>query len=77
METPDKNKKEDIRQLNLVSLALELGFSIAIPIVGLALLGRFADRYFNTSPVLLLVGIILSMFVSVALIYRKVRDVLK
>jgi len=76
MNSEEEKKTENIRQLNLVNLALELGFMIALPIVGLALLGRLAANYFNTSPILLLVGVILSMFISIALIYRKVKKVL-
>ncbi len=79
LEAKNKNREEreqKIKNLNLVSLALELGFLIAIPIVGLALLGRFADRYFNTSPYLLLAGILVSFFFSVVLMYRKVKDVI-
>jgi len=73
----DEEKNDKEKQLNLVSLALDLGFSISLPIVGLALLGRFADRYFDTSPWLLLAGIVLSFFISIAVIYRKVRDVIR
>lgn len=57
-------------------LAWELGYTIAIPIVGLALLGRVADSYFNTSPILLLVGIFLSILTSSYLIYKKVVNIL-
>jgi F0F1-type ATP synthase assembly protein I len=71
-----EDKDEKAKQLNLVNLALDLGFSISIPIVGLALLGRFADTYFETSPALLLTGIFISFFVSTAIIYRKVKDVI-
>jgi len=61
----------------LLQLALELGFSISIPIAGLAILGHLADGYFKTTPVLLLAGVFLSMPLSVIIIYRKVRDVIR
>ena len=67
---PEKLK---IPEIPLMSLSLEIGFTIAIPIVALALLGRMADKYFDTTPLLLLAGILLSIFISIFLIYRKVR----
>jgi len=57
--------------------AWELGCTIAIPIVILALVGRFADRYFDSSPWLLLTGIVLSALLSSVLVYRKVKDVIQ
>jgi len=58
-------------------LAWELGYTIAIPIVVLALAGRWADKYFKTEPWLLLSGIVVSIFISSFLVYRRVKDVLK
>lgn len=66
--------KVDFRPL---PLAWELGYTIAIPIVALALGGRFLDRYFGTSPVLLLVGIFISILLTTFLIYRKTKKVLE
>ena len=57
-------------------LAWELGYTIAVPIVILALVGRFADKQFDSAPWLLLGGIVLSVFISSALVYRKVRKLL-
>lgn len=53
-------------------LAFELGYTVAIPIVLLALLGRFADKQFGSSPWLLLIGIVVSLFITPFLVYRKV-----
>jgi F0F1-type ATP synthase assembly protein I len=47
-----------------LSMAWELGYVIAIPLVALALLGRYLDNKLNTSPWLLLTGIILSIVIS-------------
>lgn len=59
------------------SLAFELGYIIAIPIVALGLLGRILDKKFDSSPVLLLVGIFLSIILSSFGIYRKVKKIIK
>lgn len=57
--------------------AWELGFTIAIPIVALAFLGRLADKRFDTSPWLLLAGVTASVFISSFIVYRKVAKVIK
>ena len=54
-----------------LSLAWELGYTIAIPIVALALGGRLLDKKLGTSPWLLLTGIFLSLMVSSWLVYLK------
>lgn len=57
-------------------LALNLGFVIAIPIVIFALAGRYADKYFSSSPWLLLLGILISITITTILVYRKVKSIL-
>ncbi len=52
-------------------LALDLGWMIVIPLVLLALAGRLADQYFDTSPWLLLVGMTLAMALTTILLVRK------
>jgi len=60
-----------------LSLAWELGYTIAVPLVVLALGGRLLDRKFDTSPWLLLVGIFLSLIVSSWLVYLKMVKIIK
>ena len=57
-------------------MAWELGYTIAAPIVALALLGRFADKHFESSPWLLLAGILISVIISSSLVYKKVSKIL-
>ncbi|MBI5466123.1 MAG: AtpZ/AtpI family protein [Candidatus Kerfeldbacteria bacterium] len=59
-----------------LALAWDLGYTIAIPLVVLALLGRLADRYLNTSPWLLLTGVLLSIVVSSWLIIKKTKYIM-
>ena len=54
-----------------LSMAWELGYTIAIPIVVLALLGRFLDKILHTSPIFLLICIFLSIGISSYAIYIK------
>ncbi len=60
-----------------LNLAWELGYLIALPIVFFALLGRFLDKKFDTSPWLLLVGIFLALLVSGFAVARKALDIMK
>lgn len=63
--------KSDGGTWSALSLAWELGYTIAIPIVVFALGGRLLDRKLGTSPWLLLVGIGISLVVSSWLVYFK------
>lgn len=81
--SPDENRglplvKGELHSVNFSAwqLAWELGYTIAVPIVILALVGRFADRHFDSSPWLLVAGIVLSVFLSSALVYKKVKKIL-
>ena len=59
-----------------MGLAWELGYTIAVPLVALALGGRLADRYFGTSPWFLLAGVLLSIVASSLLVLRKTRSIM-
>lgn len=59
-----------------LGLAIELGYTIAIPLITLALLGRLLDRKLETAPWLLLAGILISLIVSSWLIYFKITKII-
>jgi len=73
-EKSSKTEKEGV--WSALSLAWQLGYTIAIPLVVLALVGRFLDKRFGTSPWLLLVGIFLSIIVSTFAVYFKTIKIL-
>lgn len=58
------------------SLAWELGYSIAVPIVLFALLGKFLDKKLSTSPWLLLAGVLISISISSYIVYKKTIDIM-
>jgi F0F1-type ATP synthase assembly protein I len=60
-----------------LSLAWQLGYTIAIPLIIFALLGRFLDKRYETSPLFLLGAIFLSLIVSGVGIYKKVFEIIK
>lgn len=59
-----------------MSLAWELGYVIAIPIVVLAFGGAYADKYFKSSPIFLLTGVFLSILISTIGIIKKAKEIL-
>lgn len=69
--------KKTNKTFSALSLAWELGYTIAVPIVVLALLGRFLDKRMGTSPWLLLAGILLSIAASSYVIYKKTLDIIE
>jgi len=69
----EKSQEDKQRIFSAIGFAWELGYTIAIPIVFFALVGRFADKIFGTSPLMLLGGIILSILVTSWLVWHKAR----
>jgi F0F1-type ATP synthase assembly protein I len=59
-----------------LAIGWELGYSIAIPIVLLALGGRLLDRRFGTSPLFLLGGVLLSLLMSTLWLSRIAKRLL-
>jgi F0F1-type ATP synthase assembly protein I len=59
-----------------LGLAWNLGYTIAVPLVVLALGGRFLDRKLGTSPWILLAGILFSIALSSWLVYKKTLDII-
>ncbi len=70
-------KKEKNNLWEIVGIAWELGYIIAIPLVGLALIGRLADKSFGSSPLFLLTGILLAIVLSTILVSKKTMELLR
>ena len=62
--------KEDFK---LLPIALDIGFTIALPLVFLALGGRLLDKYLGSSPLFLLTGMAVAITISLMVIFKKVR----
>ena len=65
-------KKMDSKEQKLLPLAFEIGWTIALPLVGLALLGRWADKVFQASPIFLLTGTLLAITISTIIVVNKI-----
>ncbi len=72
---PTQNQSQS--SLMALQLAWELGFTIALPLVIFVLVGRYLDKYFQTTPILMLVGIFLAFFISSYAIFTKTAQIYK
>lgn len=57
-------------------LAWEMGYTMAIPLVVLALAGQLLDKHYQTSPLFLLIGVIVSIAVSSFLVGKKAISII-
>jgi F0F1-type ATP synthase assembly protein I len=75
-EKKDGTRNEAQASFSAMSLAWELGYMIAIPLVALALGGRFLDKELGTGPLMLLSGVCLAIIVSSYMVYKKTTDIM-
>lgn len=73
----ENNKREKSIFFQALSLSWELGYMIAIPLVALALGGRFFDNKYDSSPIFLMAGIVLALLISGILVFRKSKKILE
>lgn len=64
------------KQFHALGIALEMGYLIALPLVGFALAGSFLDSALNTKPLILLFSILLAIVISSVLVYRKTKEMI-
>lgn len=58
-------------------LAWDFGWIIAIPVVALGFGGAYLDKYLGTSPIFLLIGMVVAVGLSGWGLWRKLREILK
>ena len=74
-DTPVQNKA--ISRLEAIGFVWDVFFSVSIPTVVFALIGRWLDMTWHTSPYATIAGLLLSLVVSGLLIWRKATDMSK
>lgn len=70
----ETRKKEKTQVFSALSLAWQLGYTIVIPLVVFALLGRLLDKQFNSSPLLFILGIVLAVLVTSIWLVAKLKQ---
>lgn len=77
MDIPSQKPPNPQNRWRLVSLSMELGFIIALPLVALGLAGKWLDNKFETEPLFTLAGIILAITATTIWLTRRFRELLK
>jgi F0F1-type ATP synthase assembly protein I len=70
---PDMNQQKQPPLHNVWALAGELGFIIAVPLVVFVIVGVKADAHFNTTPLFIIAGMLLSAVISTISVARKIK----
>lgn len=81
----EQQKKEEDKKksspkysiFNVVNIAMEMGFSIALPMAGGALLGAYLDKKFNTLPKLTLSLLFLGLIIGIYNSYQMLSSELE
>lgn len=61
--------------LNLWALSGELGLLIAVPLVFFVIVGVKIDKWLNTLPLFIIIGMVLAGVVSAVAVARKIKRV--
>ena len=69
-------KKVPTTRAELVNFAFEVGSAIALPLVIFAFIGRFIDKVYGTTPLFLIIGLLLSLVSTGIIIWKKVKNFL-
>lgn len=64
-----------LSQLKALGLVWDLLLAIAIPTIGLALLGRYLDQRWHTAPAFILIGLVVALVLTVVLVKRKAQQI--
>jgi len=72
-----KQKPPPSSALNILGSFSGLGFTIAIPIVLGAILGKYLDGYFNTRALFTLLGLLLGLVTGILGAYRLFKTLFK
>lgn len=68
-------KPKNPSPLNVWAIVSELGFMIAIPLVVLVVIGVRLDRYFNTTPLFIIIAILVAPIISGVAVWRKIKSI--
>jgi len=70
------NKNENLKISYAISLVTQIGVTVSAITLGFLGLGYYADKYFNASPIFILLGAVLAFTSSVLAVYYLVSPVL-
>jgi len=71
------SQKDGYKIFYALSLAWQLGFLIALPIIGFILLGFWSDKFFKTQPIFLIFGLLLGILITIYEVYHWLIPLIK
>jgi hypothetical protein len=77
---PEMNQKPTqppVNKWQLAQLAFDMGFIIALPLVGLGLLGKYLDGKLGSDPWLTLAGVVLAITATTIWLTQKFKNFIK
>lgn len=75
---PEKPVPPKVNKWVLVSLASEMGFIIALPLLALALAGKWLDHRLHTSiPLFTLLGVVLAITSTTIWLTKRLKEYIK
>jgi len=72
-----RSGSEGLSLMQALNFAWQMGYTMAVPLILLALAGRLLDKQYQTSPLFLLTGIILSIIISSILVAQKATSIIR
>ncbi len=75
-KNPDKQAQNRLTLMKSLNIAIEFGFIIVLPLIAFGYLGKYFDRKYHTT-YLVLVGIFLALLTSSLWFYRTINRLLK
>jgi F0F1-type ATP synthase assembly protein I len=76
MSEMEQKSNNTVNKWQIVNLAFELGFIIALPLVGLGLLGQWLDQKFGTEPWLTILGILFAITMTTVWMTRRFKGLM-
>lgn len=77
MEEQRQTPNNQLNKWKVASIALELGFIIALPLVILGLLGKSLDGKFGSYPWITLAGILIAIGSTTVWMVRRFKELMK
>jgi hypothetical protein len=74
----EKEKRKAIEKWEIIGLAWDLGYIIALPLVVLALAGKWVDKhYHHETPWVTLIGIVLALVTTTIWLVNRLKKYIK
>lgn len=74
-QKPENDKK--LSKMQMLGLAWELGYVIALPLIFFGYIGKWVDSRFSTKPWFALLGVVIAITSTTIWLTRRIREYIK